>query len=52
MIFEIRKVRNGYVIFDMPSYSGNPMTNVPWVFETIEEALQFLKEKFESPPSE
>ena len=44
--FEIRSCKNGFVIFDGGfDYAHRGETRDPYVFETLDKALAFLKEK-------
>lgn len=43
--YEIVKVKNGYMIFEGPSRMGEVRFLSPWVFETLENALGFLRER-------
>lgn len=44
--FEIVKAKNGFMIFIKDR--SRDLHESPWVFETIEGAMNFLKEKFEN----
>lgn len=47
MEFQIVKVKNGYAIFD--EYGPAHMRRgSPWVFETLDNALEWLRSKFTS----
>ena len=45
--FEIMKAQNGYLIFEDMDYSRGTYANL-FVFENLDEALAFLKEKYEA----
>ena len=47
MSFEIRRCKNGYVLFEGGLNFGNIGENRdPYVFETLDKALEFLRSKF------
>lgn len=52
MSFEIRKVKNGYCIFE-GGFAGygrqNGIDGSPWVFESLDAALEFLRKEFNKP---
>lgn len=47
MEFEIRKVRNGFCIFIIELQTTANYRKDPWVFETLEGALKFLRDRYE-----
>lgn len=46
IFLEIRKCKNGYMIFDESRYVNGGIQSAPWVFETLENALNFIRETF------
>lgn len=47
--YEIRKVKNGFCIFEGSTFGRDPgmmIRDTPYVFETLDNALKFLKDRY------